>query len=177
MNVCATGVQDRRRIFWSTQACSVVTVCKDDCLQFGLLYDREAGSPISPNPRSISTNNWLAGLVINILLTDGQGPERLCGYKPGRRGGHWSDSFRTDGQNSGSLLRKVGKTKTVQEGVNLIQSYAQASLTKLIAYGVATAVEVDAKYAGNGKVELVVTVIGPAGQEERVGFTSTRLNN
>lgn len=177
MDICKPSTLDRRKNFWTTQSCDVFYNCNDECGIFGLVYDGDGGLDPSENPRSIKTNNWLSSLVVNILLTDGRQSETPCGFAPGRRGGHWSDSFRTDGLTSGSLIRNPSAAKTVQEAALLLEAYAQVALQKLVTLGVALSVKATATYSGKNRIQLGVVITGPASAEERVGLTTTRLTN
>lgn len=171
---CLTGSRDRRRVFWATQpnACgSERNECGDDCGRIGLKLE------CAPGGASYSNENYAIGLALNILLTDGRKPDTECGYAPGNRGGFWADSFRRDGQSSGSLLRTIPATYSVRETVQLVKAYATSDLQKLVTYGVALKVEVDAEYKGGNKIDLTAIITGQTGVVSRVGVSGQRIQN
>lgn len=171
---CAELVGDRRRLFWATQphACGSLKNCGQECGTPGLAIVPKGDGA------SISTENYVRGLVYNILFTDGRKALVTCGYTPGTRGGHWSDSFRPDqGQYSGSLMRFVKSTGRVRDDLALIKAAAEFDLRKLISYGVATQVEVTVTYAGRGRADLVAIVTGPSGETATVGASGSTIDN
>lgn len=171
MVTCTVADSDRRRRFWVTQpdACGIDATC-GDCAKPGLRpIDQVQG-------RTIDTSEYVRGLALNILLTNGRKADTLCGTAPGTRGGHWSDSFRT-GPASGSALRQAKLTGRISDQVAEIQALAKHDLEKLILYKVATAVDVTATYAGRNKVLLSVKIFGQDGKSTAVAVTGTRLEN
>lgn len=171
MVTCTVADADRRRKFWVTQpdACGVDVPC-GPCAKPGLRpIDTDQG-------RTFDTSEYVRGLALNILLTNGRKPDTLCGTTPGTRGGHWSDAFRP-GQASGSLLRQAQPTGRVSDQVAEIQALAKRDLEKLILYKVATAVDVTATYAGRNRVHLAVAIMGQDGRSTAVAVTGTRLEN
>ena len=183
LNECGIGLYSRRRTFWTTQplACGTFDSCGDSCGFAGLELATENDAPIDdPNtqPRFIRNDNFVRGLALNILLTDGRKPETDCGYSPLGRGGHWSDSFRDDGFTSGTLLRSLPAAGAIRDLVNLARVYAQADLDKLVdPYGVASEVSVVSTYGGGNKVNLSIQIIGIAGATTRIGVIGSRLKN
>lgn len=164
---------DRRKKFWTTQpeGCGSYENCGGACGSPGLIpVDSESG-------RTIANNDWVRGLALNILLTNGRQPSTPCGYRPGTRGGHWSDSFRGDSQTSGSLLRTVPAKGSIRDQMKLIRSFAEADLSKLILYKVATRVEVEASYRGSNIIDLIVRIYGQNSEVTKVGITGSRLQN
>jgi len=118
--------------------------------------------------------------MINILMTDGRRPETECGYRPGAKNGHWSESFMEPGDANrgvGTLLRYIEPTGSVRESMLLIKEYARDSLQKLVHYGVAVSVDVEAEYAGNNNVNLIARVVGHAGETSQIGVSGTRSKN
>ena len=172
---CSGPVLGRRRIFWTTQpdACGSETSCQASCGSSGL----ETYVPEGADGRTFRNNDWVRGLALNILLTDAQKDDTACGHRPGARGGHWSDSYRTDGQKAGTQLRYIPRQKSVQDSVQLIQAYMAASLNKLVAYGVAAMVTVTVKYIGRNTYNADIEIIGQNGQTSRVGIVGNRLEN
>lgn len=171
---CFSGSQERRRVFWVTQpnACGVVSDGCDACVRPGLnLICGDQGGV------TINNQNYVAGLVLNILLTDARNPDNNCGYTPGTRGGFWADSFRGDGLGSGSKIRQISVKNSVREIVALAKAYAQDDLKKLVAYGVAKSVTVEAIYEGSNRISLNVTVNGQDGTVTRVGVLGERIKN
>lgn len=174
---CNGPVTGRRKLFWTTQpaACGVQTDCVGECGSSGLLSYIPEGR--TDGGRTFRTNDFVRGLALNILLTDGRKEDKACGYRPGSRGGHWSDSFREDGITSGTNVRYLTPQKSVADTVKVVQEYMRDSMNKLVRYGVATAVEVVCTYAGQGVIDAIITIFGTDGQTSRVGITGSRLEN
>lgn len=173
-NRCVSGSQERRRRFWVTQpnACAAENDNCDTCARPGLnLICNDAGQV------TINNDNYVTGLVLNILLTDARKPDNGCGYTPGTRGGFWADSFRTDGLGTGSKLRQISVNKSVRDIVSLAKAYAQDDLNKLVAYGVAKSVKVEADYKGSNRVGLTIIVSGEDGTVTKVGVQGERIKN
>lgn len=162
----------RRLKFWATQEVGTnQSNCGDDCASFGLNLVK------SGEYASISTDDWVRGLAINILMTDGRKPNTICGYRAGNRGGHWSDSFRSDGLTSGSLVRTIKASGKIRDQVNLLQAYAQSDMEKLVTMGVAISVNVTANYIGGNRASLDIEIIGPSGTTANVAVSGTRISN
>lgn len=175
-NQCVTGSEDRRRVFWTTQANGCGTEedeCGQDCARPGLRLLCGPGNAGA----TIANNDYAIGLALNILLTDGKKPDTRCGYAPGNRGGFWGDSFREDNLGSGSQIRNVSPRKSIFETMALIKAFAVADLKKLVTYGVAVAVDVDLLYVGDNRLNMTITVTGQAGVQSRVGLTGQRIKN
>lgn len=172
---CNVPIQGRRKIFWTTQpdACGVVTSCHSNCGSSGL----RSYVPQGQKGRTFANNDFVRGLAINILLTDARKEDKPCGYKPGAIGGHWSDSYRTDGKRAGTNLRDIPITYTIQESLRLIQAYMQTSLQKLVGYGVAQSVSVTVKYLGRNVFQADADIISADGEQTRVGVTGNRMEN
>lgn len=175
MTTCFTPINGRRRIFWTTQpaACGTYQACLSDCGSTGLL----SRVPEGQDGRTFDTNDYVRGLALNILGTDGRRPDTACGYRPGARGGHWSDTFRDDGMNSGTTIRDIPAQNSVQDSLGLIRVYLLQAMQKLVTYGVAQSVDVDVKYIGSNNFEATIKFSGNDGQTSRVGITGTRLEN
>lgn len=181
MEVCRTPVTGRRRTFWSTQPCDIVRECGDNCETHGIkiVCNDQLCRPPSKGA-SISTDNWIRGLALNILLTDGKRPDTFCGWRPGSRGGHWSDSFRDNiGQNltSGSLAGTLQSHGTVTAAVAELRAILQNDMQKLVTYGVAESVSVDVKYLGANKVSVDIDIFGVGGEVNNVGIVGQRSEN
>lgn len=174
---CNGPINGRRKIFWTTQAasCGVVSSCVGDCGSTGLETYIPLGTP--DGARTIRTNDYVLGLALNILMTDGRKEDTPCGHRPGARGGHWSDSFRDDGQSSGTNIRYIAPQRSIADTVKLIQAHMQNSLNKLVTYGVANLVTVKTSYAGRGVIAADIEILGNDGQSARVGVTGKRIEN
>lgn len=180
---CSTTLADRRRKFWSTQpdVCGTEDDCGYTCGNPGLAIFAPDPPPgeddVTKIPRTIATNDYVRGLILNILLTSARKPDIPCGYRAGAIGGFWGDSYRTDGQYSGTMIRYIPTTGSIRDAVSLIRAYAEKDMKKLITYGVATDVTVEATYAGGATVNLDIRVFGRSGDETRVGITAARMAN
>jgi phage gp46-like protein len=165
---CDIPVAGRRKLFWSTQPdCFPETSCDKEC----------AGAGLRVEGGKIDTSNWVVGLAMNIILTDAKKPDTECGWYPGTRGGHWSDSFRNDGRGSGSSIRFLKTSCSVGEMAAEVQNALQHDLSKLVVYGVARSIKVTAKYAGKNTVDANVEILGENGQSVRVGVSAQRIKN
>ena len=189
MNTCNTPALGNRRTFWTWQDCKVFTdACGNDCTDWGLKllcvpntnglcdpYNHKVGEQ-----RTIQTNDWLRSLIISILGTDARRPATECGYRPGARGGHWSDSYR-NGRYAGTVgtsVRYLSPQGRIADAVLELKAVAEYDLQKLVTYGVATAVAVEATYIGNNMVNLVVNVSGQGSDTKtRIGLNVTRIAN
>lgn len=175
MTTCFTPINGRRRIFWTTQpdACGTYQLCLSECGSSGLVSRIPAGQ----EGRTFDTNDYVRGLALNILGTDGRRPDTACGYRPGARGGHWADSFRDDNLTCGTTIRDIPAQKSVTDCLGLIRVYLLQAMQKLVSYGVAQTVSVDVSYAGSNNFNATINVNGNDGTSSRVGITGTRLEN
>lgn len=172
---CTTITTQRRRLFWATQVdgCGSETRCGVDCGEPNLAYTTQSG-----NTRTLKTTDWIKGLVINMLMTDGRRADKPCGYAPGSQGGHWSESFIEGGDPTiGTLMRTVPPTGTTAAATALVAAHAQATLQRLVTRGVAMSVDATATYVGIGKVQLNIAVVGVDGVTSQVGIDGARLTN
>lgn len=162
--------QDIRRIFWATQpaAKGVDESCVGECGRPGLAFGENG---------AIMWSDYVRGLALNILLTNGPRALGACGVRPGQRGGHWSDSFRTDGGYSGATYRYVKPDISVVRTISLIRSFMEKDLQRLVSYGVALSVTVKSERIDRNRVSMVATILGPGGNETNVGITGSRLTN
>jgi hypothetical protein len=108
-------------------------------------------------PRTISNDQWLRGLVLNILNTKAR-TDLKC-PSPAAVYGHWSESYRGDGLYVGSTLwNAVAKSYTrVADSVKAIGSAIRADMAKLTALKIADSVEVKAIYKGGNRVDVEIT--------------------
>lgn len=172
--VCFEQNVGRRRIFWATQPhiCGDYVMCGLDCVIPGLEYkDHEGAYPdqslpghVSGGYRTISNDGWLIGLVLNILNTRAR-TDKAC-PTPAAVYGHWSESYREDGLYIGSTLWNAAEKSYIRinDGVKAVGAAVRADMGKLIAMGIATDVEVDARYRGSNSVEVTVTVTAASGR-------------
>lgn len=170
---CETGAgQSRRRPFWASQPAA----CGEDadpCRQ-----ESECGRPgLKLEGSSFATGDWLRGLVINILHTDGKLPADRCGFTPGTQGGHWTESFRSDGQKVGTLIRTIPPQTSIRDALLLIKARMLADLNRLIVMQIALKIEVETFYLGGNRVRVDVVIIGQSGEATKVGMLGDRLKN
>lgn len=165
--------QGRRRTFWTTQpeACGAQP---DDCLM-----GQECGRPgLQLIGSSYATGEWLRGLVINILHTDGKLPDSRCGFVPGTQGGHWSESFRSDGQKIGTLIRTIQPQTSIRDALALVKARMIADLSRLVdPMKLALKIDVTTSYLGGNRVQVNIVIVGQSGETTRVGMTGDRLQN
>ena len=171
---CNAGANDRRRIFWTTQpdGCGVtINSCGEECSKPGLSrVQRDDGV-------TIANTGFIESLALNMLLTNGKVPDSPCGVRPGARGGHWQDIFRGDGLTSGSLMFSVPAQASIRDSLLLIRGYAEATLNRLVNYGVATSVKVEVDYLGGASALVRATIYGQGDEITNVGATVARLQN
>lgn len=174
--ICHPGLTDRQRTFWTTQPCAEKgSLCGNNCDDSYGLKLVEVGE----DQATIDNSDYVRSLALNILMTDGRRPDAPCGYRPGVRGGHWSDSFRKPeyAATAGSLIATLNAHKSIGEAVNELQALVQYDMQKLVKYGVATAVEVKAEYVGSNVVNLAIKINGFAGDAVAVGASLVRVKN
>jgi phage gp46-like protein len=172
---CTFRPRDRRKLFWSTQldACGTTTACGDTCGDAGLRYTNQPGESAYV---SISTENWIAGLIANMLFTDARKDPTLCGYRFFDVNGHWSESI-ADISPIGTKMRYIDVNQPIATMVAMVASEASQTLQKLVNYGVARTVSATAQYAGSGSVRLTIDVVGIDGQNSNVNFIGQPLEN
>lgn len=180
-SACRIPEPCQRLIFAVTQpdACRQSGPCGTDCGEAGLrLIEADDGSGVY-----LDKSNFVRGLFVNILLTDARREDTNCGWTPGLVGGHWSESFISPSESGGigvrigSSLRYLRMNCSNEEAVSQVTSVLQEAGDKLRTYGVALDVEVEARYAGGGRVEASVVIIGPAGETTKVGTSAIKLSN
>lgn len=201
MSECLTPPAAGLRHFWTTQpnacgqdhgrdACGNVMECGKPGLVIRSVYEPcpdTRGCYVDPDCRSdvppkligatIATNDFVRSLAINIIATDAERkPVGACGIPIGRRGGYWADAYRTDGLKSGSTLRQLPLTGTMSQLAKLAQQYLQRDLQKLVAYGVASAVNVTATYMGGATIALEAEIKGDMGPAN-VSISGQKLAN
>lgn len=181
---CTIDPIGRRRIFWATQPdCGTVEVCPgQDCGVVGLKRETVAecglGSPQDLACATISNAEWVRGLVINILMTDARKPDTECGWRPGQRGGHWSEAYITKGDKRiGSRIRQLPQKCAITEILALVKAYAQDDLSVIIQWGVASEIEVETRYIGRNTILLAIKIIARDANIINVGMTATRTPN
>jgi phage gp46-like protein len=179
LSICSTAIpRDRRHAFWATQPdCgTAVDDCGNVCGAPGLQFNPAIVKPNSKTPRTIVTSNYVRGLIINKLMTDGPVPDNECGFRPGMRGGHWSQSFRSDGQYVGSRIRQISPKLPISAAVSLIEGTIKSEIEFLVKYGVAIKSTVSAKYAGRNNINVAIEVFGHT-ENFNIGVTASRLSN
>lgn len=164
-----------QRTFWTTQpdACGSAGSCSIgiECGRPGL------GVNSTDDGDTFVTSDWVRSLALNMLLTDARRRDTRCGYAPGTINGHWSDSFSSNAQPVGSHVRYVDASTSVRDAVLLIKAEVLMTLQKLIDYGIAESVEVEALYQGSGKIAMDIQIFGSAVDPTRIGVTAQRNTN
>jgi phage gp46-like protein len=129
------------------------------------------------NGRSIDNTGWLASLIVTILLTDGRSLNDDCNKQVAFKGGHWSESFRTDGLPIGTDLRRVPSQTSVANYVEEIRARAEAALGKLVVLNIASSITVNVKYNGNNVFYLDIESKTNEGLLVKLGLNGTRLTD
>jgi phage gp46-like protein len=171
---CFKDTTGHRRIFWTTraEACGSYTMCGTECAIPGLKYDEIAGAyPGQGLPgdndigyRTINNDEWLQGLILNILNTRARTDARCP--TPAATYGHWSESYRDDGLYIGSTMWNAAEKPYVRtaDAVKAIAVAVRTDMGKLIALGIAETVDVEATYKGSNSVAVIVTVTTSTGR-------------
>lgn len=183
------GIENQRRRFWATQPsacapgavgdpCSEETPTRDtcgfDCGRPGLQLTTDCEDDCDQGT-SVATTDWIRGLAINMLMTDGKRVDSACGYRPGGQGGHWSESF-MQGE-VGTLLRTIEPQGRINDLQTLVSAYARATLDRLVTRGVASSIDVETRYLSNGRFQVQATIYGTADGTSTIGLATQRLAN
>lgn len=173
MVACQTIPGGRRKLFWATQpdACGSSQDCGNSCGVPGLAYVPDTGEQ-----KTIATSDWVRGLILNMLMTDGRRPGNNCGYAPNGQGGHWSESY-SNGDTIGTLLRTVESSGRISELIALLRAHVESTMQRLIKRGVAISVEVNVMYLGNSRFQIGISALGTNNQMNKVGMTAERMTN
>lgn len=150
---CLDQNQGRQRPFWATHqdVCGQYTLCGVPCTLPGLEYED------TNDGRTIKTDEWLKGLILNILntraRTDAKCPSPAAVY------GHWSESYRGDNLHIGTRLWNAAEKAYTRIGdaVKAIEAAVRADVSKLIALGLVDKVHVETVYVGHARVDVLVT--------------------
>ena len=161
---------DERRNLWTTRpdACGSTRSCEALC-----------GIPgLSLNGASLSTDGWIISTLLNMLMTDAKKPDSACGSNPNGRGGHWSESYITNGPKAiGSQICNIGTAGRVEELRAMLDAHAKEAASRLENRGVATKVEVETEYVGDGRFRLNIIIQGSLSNPSSVGVTAQRVEN
>jgi hypothetical protein len=167
---CLVKDVGNRRIFWTTrpEACGEYMMCGYPCSIPGLEYVDSQEPYVSPGQagRTISNDEWVRGLILNILNTRARN-DRPC-PSPASVYGHWSESFITDGSwlYIGSTLWNAAEKlwARCEDGVKAIEAAIRADMGKLIAQGIISAVTVHATYHKRSHVDVVIDTVTSTGR-------------
>lgn len=180
---CTPAPCERRKPFWATTVCGHVdTGCDDLCATVGLrLTPPEDRADAVPCPggcdtpaRSVYTDDYIRGLAYNILLTDGPRQADRCGFRPGLRGGHWSQAYVRPGYTVGSSLRQLQFRGPIRELVPLARAAMRSDLAKLVTAGVVRSIDVTARYLGGNRIALDASLYGDVVDPTLVGVVGAR---
>ena len=111
---CSVAPACQPRAFWTTQpdACGAGV---DDCgAPCGAIGHRLIATT---DGVTIDTSHAVRSLIINTLSTRGRGEDRVCGYQPGQRGGHWTEAFMGAGVRVGALFNELPLTGSIVDAV------------------------------------------------------------
>lgn len=173
---CQPNLAEARRSFWATQA----NACGSDWDDCKLQNCGRPGLRIIPaetaNEATISTENWVAGLILNILFTRATNNATSCAIQPGNRGGHWTDSF--TGNQSGSTLQNLQINSSPQRAIPTLKSAIEFDLQKLISFGICDRIEAVVTYQGRGQYNVVINAYGnKAGTDTGLTLSGSTQNN
>ncbi|HUO23113.1 MAG TPA: phage GP46 family protein [Caulobacteraceae bacterium] len=103
--------------------------------------------------------------VIISLFTDKRAPDDVAlPDNSGDRRGWWSDAYaEIPGDQIGSLLWTLGRSKQTTDVLTKAQGYAQDALQWLVDDGAASAVAVVTSYPRRGWMNIAVTIARPSG--------------
>lgn len=166
--VAATPIiADRRRTLWTNHpdACGTSAGCGERCGVPGMVL----------SGGSLSTSGWVVSTVLNMLLTDAKRDDAPCGWHPGGRGGHWSESY-MNGQ-LGSKIQHIPAMGRVEDLRARLLSSVTETVSRLVTRGVASSVDVDVNYTGSGRFSVGVKVQFVSGNPQNVGVTAARTDN
>lgn len=165
-----------RRKFWTTtlQSCVPYECGTYTCGRPGLaLVENEDKSGAS-----FATDDWITSTALNMLLTDARRRDTKCGYAPGTLNGHWSESFiQQQDAEIGSHVRYIDPKMSVRDAVLQIKAEVQMTLNRLVKYGIAVEVTVNAKYMGEGRVDMDIEILGSAVDPTRLALSAKRSDN
>ncbi len=88
------------------------------------------------------------------------------------REGWWADSFDDDGDQFGSRLWLLSRSKVTDEVLLHAEEYAQEALQWLVDDGVATSIDVSAERGDTGQLDLIVTITQPEGKDLTARFAN-----
>lgn len=175
---CNAPAESRRRIFWSTQLCRR---SQDECGRVCYLPGIELFCTVEGDctdkslPKRISNENWLRGLVYNILFTRGRNPDNPCTPYSSDLGGHWSDSFRKGPSSGSSYVYKKNYASVSDAQADLLVRL-RTDMSKLIQYGVAESVDVKVTYAGGNQFDVIVIIFTKDGDSLEIGLIATKTS-
>jgi len=110
---------------------------------------------------TLDRSRWLESWMISQLTTRG---EVACDEHPLKRraGGWWADSFRTPaGFRIGSKLWALQYSSATDDALILAKQYATLALNPLMAWGIASRIQIDATYVSRKVMRLSVSATGP----------------
>lgn len=121
-----------------------------------------------------------------MLLTDARRPDTLCGRRPGSLNGHWSESYiKGDGQTRtsqngmgiGTNLRYLDPHLTIAQTLQMVKVLLQETLQKLVTYGIALTVTVEAEYKGRQTISASAIITTRFGETANVAVSGVVSGN
>lgn len=170
---CISLVTPTRRAFWTTKldSCETTSCDRFTCGNPGLALET------SDEGGRFETDDWVRSTALNMLLTDARRRATSCGNAPGTLNGHWSENFIGQGREIGTHVRYIDPRTSVRDAVLLIKAEVRATLQKLIDYGIAVEITVEAVYQGNGLIDMDIEIIGSAVNPTRLNVSAKRSEN
>lgn len=170
---CAVPPERGRRGFFTFQVCGTVEACPgEECATVGLRRVLNGDGTTS-----LDTSEWVRSLAYALLLTDSAKPASECGFTCGTRGGHWSDTFRGDGESTGTAVRRIPASCAVGEVIAAGEAELARTFAPLVTWKVATEVSVAGTYRGSNRFDFDVKIHGDGGRVVGFNAAGARLAN
>ena len=110
---------------------------------------------------TLDRSRWLEGWIIAQLITRG---EVSCEEHPlkQRAGGWWADAFRNPaGFKTGSKLWALQFSLATNDAMIMAKQYATQALNPLLAWGIASRINIGVSYVSKKVMKLDIDVTGP----------------
>lgn len=137
----------------------------------GLFINEQGSVDLRLKNGDLEGDDGLETAVIVSLFTDRRVSNEEIPQNQTSRRGWWGDRVsEIDGDQIGSRLWTLERSKRTQETLNLAEDYTKEALNWLVEDGVADSIEVTAQFEGSiseGKWTINILILKPRGQESR----------